>query len=239
MEPKFNFETYKNYDFKTNWVDKIMPHLNNDEVIKSIERGIIGYKDNKMQRGDEYLYALISFDEYFMGAGKKKYVAEYSSYDSFVMYCDELEEQIIDDENLDIDGMFLLKFPQFIGMDDLDLELDDDYTELYSEFRNELLEPYLDDKLKYDYKTYCLYGACYWFNLTFGYELAKLVYPNYKWEIACSSKHLTVVCHEHQIIFDILHYDQDTPDFGAIKALNDAYKDSEICYKCITCQYIL
>ena len=79
MEPKFNFEKYKNYDFKTNWKNKIMPHLNNDEIIKSIERGIIGYKDNKMQFGDEYLYELTSFDEYFMGAEKNKYVADYVS----------------------------------------------------------------------------------------------------------------------------------------------------------------
>ena len=128
--------------------------------------------------------------------------------------------------------LFLSKYPQYIGKDDIDLELDDDYTQLYFEFRDELLEPFLDDKLKYDYKTYCLYGACYWYNLTFGYTLAKLVYPEYRWEIACSSKHLTVVCHEHQIIFDNLHYDEDIPDFGVVKALNDAYED-EICYKCI------
>ena len=104
----YNFEKYKNYDFKTNWRDKIIPHLNNDEIIKSIERGIIGYKDNKMQFGDEYLYELTSFDEYFMGAEKNKYVAEYSSGDSFIMYKDELEEQIIDEENLDIDELFLI-----------------------------------------------------------------------------------------------------------------------------------
>ena len=101
------------------------------------------------------------------------------------------------------------------------------------------MEPYLDDKLKDDYKTYCLYGGCFWYNLTFGYTLAKLVYPKYKWEIASSSKHLTVVCHKHKLIFDILHYTEDKPNFGALQALNDAFLDNEFCYKCITCQYIL
>jgi hypothetical protein len=234
----YNFEKYKNYDFKTNWRDKIIPHLNNEIIIKSIERGILGYIHNKTPFDDDELYEVTSFEDYF-GDKRNKYVAEYSSYDSFVMHCDELEEQIIDEENLDIDGLFLYKYPQYIGKDDLDLELDDDYSELFYEFRCEILQPYLDDKLKYDYKTYCLYGACYWYNLTFGYNLAKLVYPEYRWEIASSSKHLTVVCHEHQIIFDILHYDEYTPDFGALQALDDAFLDDEICYKCITCQYIL
>ena len=234
----YDFTKYKNYDFKENWKHNIMPHLNNDLIIKSIERGIIGYKDNKMQFGDEYLYELTSFDEYFFGAKKNKYVADYAG-DSFVTYKDELEEQIIEEENLDIDELFLIKYPQYKGLDHEELELDDDYTQLYYEFRDELLDPYLDNKLKDDYETYCLYGACFWYNLTFGYTLAKLVYPNYKWEISFSSKHLTVVCHEQKLIFDILHYDEDKPDFGAIQALNDAFLDDEICFKCITCQYIL
>ena len=63
----YNFAKYKNYDFKNKWRNEIMPHLNNNDVIKSIERGIIGYIDNKMQFGDEVLYELTSFDEYFNG----------------------------------------------------------------------------------------------------------------------------------------------------------------------------
>ena len=84
-----------------------------------------------------------------------------------------------------------------------------------------------------------MYGGCFWYNLTFGYTLAKLVYSNYNWEIACSSKHLTVVCHEHKLIFDILYFDENKPGFGAIDALNDAFINDEINYKDITCQYIL
>ena len=42
----YNFEKYKNYDFKTNWRDKIIPHLNNEIIIKSIERGILSYIHN-------------------------------------------------------------------------------------------------------------------------------------------------------------------------------------------------
>ena len=80
-----------------------------------------------------------------------------------------------------------------------------DYLQLYIEFKDKLIQPYLDDELKDDYKTYCFYGGCFWYNLTFCYTLAKLVYPNYKFEIACSSKHLTVVCHEHKLVFNILY----------------------------------
>ena len=137
--------------------------------------------------------------------------------------------------------MFLLRHPQYNGLncEELEEEVYDEYFQLYIEFKDDLIEPYLNDKLKDDYKTYCLYGGCFWYNLTFGYTLAKLVYPNYKWEIACSSKHLTVVCHEYNLVFDILYYDIDKPGFGAVDALNDSYIDDEMDYKSITCQYIL
>ena len=234
----YDFTKYKNFDFKNKWRDEIKPHLNNDKVIKSIERGILGYIHNKKPLDDNILFEITSFDEYFGTAQRHKYVADYLSNDSFVIYTDELKEQVIQENNLNIDELFLIKYPQYNGKDDEELEDDDDYFQLSYDFREEILEPYLDEILKDDYKTYCLYGGCFFYNLTFGYTLAKLVYPNYKWEIASSSKHLTVVCHEHKLIFDILHYDEDTPDFGALRALNDAFCDNEIDFRDIICQYI-
>ena len=88
--------------------------------------------------------------------------------------------------------------------------------------------------MKDDYKTYALYGGCFWYNITFGYTLAKRVYPDYKFEIAYSSKHLTVVCHEHKLVFD-----EEKPGNGAFDALNDAFIDDEMNYKEIACQYML
>ena len=38
-----------------------------------------------------------------------KYIAFYSSYDGFITYLEELEEQIIEEQNLDIENLFLLK----------------------------------------------------------------------------------------------------------------------------------
>ena len=237
---KFNFENYKNFDFKKNWISLVKPHLTNKKLIKSIERGIIGYINNKTPIDDSELYEIETFEEYF-GTKKAKYVAQYSSYDGFMTYLDELEEEVIDENNIDIDELFLIAHPQYNGLDyeDLEEEAYDEYFQLHIDFKDELLEPYLNDKLKDDYKTYCLYGGCFWYNLTFGYTLAKLVYPNYKWEIAASSKHLTVVCHKHNLIFDILYYDIDKHNFGAIDALNDAFIDDNMDYKDITCQYIL
>ena len=93
MEPvKFNFENYKNFDFKNNWINLVKPHLTNDKLIKSIERGVIGYIHNKMPWDDEELYEIGSFNEYFK-TEKAKYVANYSSNDSFIIYTDELEEK--------------------------------------------------------------------------------------------------------------------------------------------------
>jgi len=235
---KFNFENYKNFDFKKNWKSLVKPNLTNERLIRSIERGIIGYIHDKTPFDDNELYEIECFEEYF-GTKKAKYVANYVSNDSFITYLDELEEEVIDDNDLDIYELFIKKYPQYEGVDDEELEMDDDYSQLYYEFKDELIEPYLDDKLKDDYKTYCLYGGCFFYNLTFGYTLAKLVYPEYKWEIAASSKHLTVVSHENKLIFDILYYDTDKLDFGAVDALNDAFIDDKMDHKDITCQYIL
>ena len=183
---KFNFKNYKNFDFKNNWINLVKPHLTNEKLIKSIERGIIGYIHNKTPFDDSELYEIETFEEYF-GTEKAKYVAQYSSYDSFITYIDELEEVIIDENDLDIDELFLIGHPQYNGLncDELLDDLYDEYFQLYIDFREELLKPYLTEKLKDDYKTYCLYGSCFFYNLTFGYTLAKLVYPNYKWEIVC------------------------------------------------------
>ena len=237
---KFNFKNYKNFDFKNNWVNLVQPHLTNEKLIKSIERGIIGYFHNKTPFDDNELYEIETFEEYFK-TEKNKYVANYASNDSFMTYLDELEEEVIDENDIDINKLFIIKHPQYEGVDYEELEEDayDDYFQLHIDFKDELLEPYLDDKLKDDYKTYCLYGGCFFYNLTFGYTLAKLVYPEYKWEIAASSKHLTVISHENKLIFDILYYDIDKHNFGAVDALNDAFIDDKMDYKDITCQYIL
>ena len=161
MEPvKLNFKNYKNFDFKNNWKKIIMPHLTNDKLIKSIERGIIGYTHNKMSWDDNELYEIETFNEYFK-TEKAKYVANYSSNDSFIIYTDELEEQIIEEFNLNIYELFLIKYPQYEGMDEEELENNDDYSQSYYKFKDELIEPFLTEKLKDDYKTYCLYGGCF------------------------------------------------------------------------------
>ena len=82
MEPvKYNFKNYKNFDFKNNWKKIIKPYLTNEKVIKSIERAIIGYTHNKIPWPDCELYELKSFYDYF--EAKHKYIANYSSNDSF------------------------------------------------------------------------------------------------------------------------------------------------------------
>ena len=73
----------------------------------------------------------------------------------------ELEEQIIIEFNLDVEHLFLLKHPEYYNVDIEELEIDDEYIQLYYEFKDELIQPYLDEKLKDNYKTYCLYGVLF------------------------------------------------------------------------------
>ena len=147
MEPvKFNFEEYKNFDFKNNWIKLVKPHLTNEKLIKSIERGIIGYIHNKSPFDDNELFEIETFEEY-IGTRKAKYVAQYSTYDGYMTYLDELEEQIIDEYNIDIDELFLIGHPQYEGVDYEELEEDayDEYFQLHIDFKDELLEPYLTE----------------------------------------------------------------------------------------------
>ena len=83
MEPvKFNFNEYKKINFRDNW-DLIKPHLSNDNVIKSIERGIIGYIHNRKDVPDDILYNIESLNDYL-----KKYKSYTHQYKASYSSCD-------------------------------------------------------------------------------------------------------------------------------------------------------
>lgn len=64
------------------------------------------------------------------------------------MYNEELEEQIIEENGFDIYELSLEKYPEYKG---IDIEDDENYFDLYYEYKYEILQPYLDEKLYNNY----------------------------------------------------------------------------------------
>jgi hypothetical protein len=105
---------------------------------------------------------------------------------------------------------------------------DTEEMEYIKQLKNSLVLPshhkaYLNDWRSRNYKTYCLYGSCFWWNKTFGLTLAQLVMPNENWIIIENDLHLTIANENRTCIFDILLYDEDDKlSFGGKKALDFA-----------------
>lgn len=69
-----------------------------------------------------------------------------------------------------------------------------------------------------------MFGACHWWNPTFGLTLAKIIYPNEKWIIKSSDYHTTIVNKSENLVFDILYFDENDEMKGGKKAIFDASK---------------
>ena len=83
------------------------------------------------------------------------------------------------------------------------------------------MKPFIKKARENSYRTYCLFGGCFWWNSSFGLQLARLVMPNEIWRIRRSNIHLSVVNEDNTKCFDILYYDNEAPDFGFKKVLDD------------------
>ena len=227
MEIQNDFTKFTNFDFKEKWTD-VKPFLQDPDIIKAIERGIVGYLHNwKRSELKINKYRDLSHYQKCQKKQKHKYPAMYSSGDSFAMHCDELEEKL-EEDGLDIDALFFKKYSEYgTIIDHEQYESNELFQDRYIKFREELLDPLVDELLVNDYKTHALYGSCFWYNLTFGLTLARKLYPEYNWECVSSSKHLTVVCFEQKMILDILYYGENKQGCGAVDALNDAYVDND------------
>ena len=91
----------------------------------------------------------------------------------------------------------------------------------YEQYRQTVLEPYVNKQLEQHYISYALYSGCHFWNPTFGLTLAKLVCPTEEWELLISELHTTIVNTDRTKCFDVLFYEQDE-SFGGVKALSAA-----------------
>ena len=192
-----------NYDFKTNWDDVILPLLSHPLIKKSIKKGI----SNFIKEGRSY---------------EKKYdcnkcPAEYSSNNGWIMYIDDFQEILT---NKFLETGFIKEQPIF-EEDDCESP---EYLE-YEEYKDKILEPFIKHHKKTSLRAYQIFGACHWWNPTFCLTLAKIIYPNEKWNILKGHYHTTVINNDETLIFDILYFDENDDTNGGENAIKEAYKE--------------
>jgi hypothetical protein len=162
---------------------------------------------------------------------KNKFPFEYGRGDVFL--CEEEEKDIIED--LINWGILKVdtnepKLSDYADADEYDDACDEYFnsaegvsplSDLYREYKDEIIEPYMRAYKEKKYKSYCCYSSCFSTNPNFCLELAKMVMPNVVWKVKKSNIHATIVSENEELVFDILYYDKETLDFGGKKAIND------------------
>lgn len=195
-----------NYDFKANWNDIILPLLSLPNVKKSIKKGITNYIND----GNCYKDTIYDCN---------KCPASYGRGDGWIVYMDEFEESLT--AKLIASGF--LKQNETISLDDED-EFDDDFDEEYINYKNEIIKPFITHHEKTSLRAYQMFGACHWWNPTFGLTLAKIIYPNEKWKVKKGVYHTTIVNSDESLVFDILYFDENDTTKGGSLAICDSSK---------------
>jgi hypothetical protein len=204
-----------NYNFKKDW-HKIKPFLQTKKMKNVIKKGIKWWLKNCEERYrrdyDETLYPY----DYGLGDGYYYFEYEYNELPYILIEKGILkEEPLIEDYETDEEYDNACK----------EFEKEHGY---YEDYRSKICEPYVKEYRENSYQTYCIYRGCFWWNTTFGIELAKLVMPNVDWVIKQSDIHASVVSRDNSLVFDILYFDSRDKTLGGKKAIHDVY--NEICW---------
>lgn len=234
-----------NFNFKVNWEKLCMPLMRTEQIQKEIKKGVRGYMKNR-QISFIYDYKLTDEEKRLENSNKKEYkkiiqekknensfnYKEFIKYDYPLKYaqgdtiCDineEIEQRII----VLLTEHNILKKDTNEPTDCIDEIMEeylcsDHYAE-YQKYKYNVIEPYVNAEYDKDYRYYCLWGGCHWYNPTFGITLARMVMPHIKWKLIVGDFHTTVVSEDEILVFDILYYDENDVDtFGGKHAISDA-----------------
>ena len=226
-----------NYNFNLKWEAECLPLVKTDKFKKIIRNSINKYiKNNKktfilenlsqedklLEFTDKKIFKLLlkkresEFSEItklkFSRYKSKRFPLEYAVGDCFDVTDDNLEETV----SVDLIQRGILK--------DYDGDYDDDDAYMkYIEYRSNIINPYIVSNREKNYRYYCLYNGCHWYNNTFGLELAKMVLPHIQWKILISDLHTTVCSIDEKLVFDILYFDErDKETLGGLSAITQA-----------------
>jgi hypothetical protein len=191
-----------NYDFKTNWNDVVLPLLSRPSIKRSIKKGV-----NAFYEKDVY--------------NRNKCPAEYSSSDGWHTYLEDYKEKL---STKLIDTGFLKPEPEYEILDEDDDIFENPEFIAYQNYKEDILQPFIEHHKKTSLRAYQLFGACHWWNPTFSLSLAKLIYPNEKWCVIYGDFHTTVVNTERTLVFDILYFDENDSTYGGKTAIEESMR---------------
>lgn len=198
-----------NYDFKENWNDIILPLLSLSKVKESIKKGITNYiKNGNCLQGTNYeTNECPAF--YQRGDGWYEYISDYE---------EKLTEKLLDT------GILKKDENKPYGPDESDdYYYSEDYED-YENYKNDIMEPFIKYHKNTCLRAYQMFGACHWWNPTFCLTLAKIIYPNEKWNIKKGYYHTTIVNKNESLVFDILYFNENDETKGGNLAIYDASK---------------
>lgn len=78
--------------------------------------------------------------------------------------------------------------------------------------------------------------CCHWWNKYISFTLAKLVFPDYSWQLMGNENHTTVICLDHELIFDMVAYAWDSNKIVRASS-GEIFIDEENCAKEV-CDFI-
>jgi hypothetical protein len=199
-----------NYDFKANWDDIILPLLALPAIKKSIKKGITNFI-NHSNCGEDTKYE------------SNNCPASHERADGWTMYINEYEEKLV--EKLLKTGFLKKDENEPLNEEDLDEYFNDsDNFIKYTNYKNQIIKPFIKYHENTCLRAYQMFGACHWWNPTFSLTLAKLIYPNEKWKIKKGFYHTTVVNSIETLVFDILYFDENEETKGGSLALCESSK---------------
>jgi hypothetical protein len=195
-----------NYDFKTNWNDVVLPLLSRPSIKRSIKKGIVSFIKS-YNKSNEKVYDC------------KKCPAEYSTNDSWYTYLEDYTERL--SKKL-LETGFLKPEPEYEFVDD-DISENSEFM-AYQDYKEDALRVFIEHHKKTSLRAYQMFGACHWWNPTFGLALAKLIYPNEKWCVIYGDFHTTIVNTERTLVFDILYFDENDSTYGGKTAIEESMR---------------
>ena len=215
-----------NFNFKRDWEQICMPVIRTNRIYGAMKQGIKRYMDVRISELGEEVLDAFDLEHIAKPFKRNDYPLRHARGDSI---CDE-EEKIEDRVITFLKEKGILK--DDVNEPDSDSAWEDyQDTSLkaqYDKYKQTVIEPYLDVERMRNYKYFCLYGGCHWYNPTFGITLAKMVMPDIKWKIISGEFHTTVVSHDEKLVFDILYFDEkDTETYGGRHAIVEAKREEE------------
>jgi hypothetical protein len=179
-----------NFDFGKHWQTRIVPHLDNHDLGKSIKEGVNDYSTIKRYRANT-VPALYSSTDYYATLMERKE--------------ELLIEQLRKANKLPARYLKLEKQIEEAGEFEFDLISQLDHKILKT--KREIFKPYLGwDAIKYNLESCILYNGCHSWAPTFELTLAKLVEPEEEWYVRKSERHSTVINKSHTKVFDLLRW---------------------------------